>query len=285
VQGILKLAVAAAFMVSSLPATAAVAAETREPTPAGLAFGPCPTDLTSLHPHLTCARLDVPLDYARPSGEKVSLLVSKAASPNPAKRRGVLLVNPGGPGGSGSEWAGRASKPNSAGSTRLPRSVLDAYDVIGMDPRGVAYSTPVSCVDGSYYTGPRPDPGATGGRLQWWAFVDGIAAGCGAKSPQLLPYVGTRNVARDMDEVRKGLGEEKISYVGSSYGTYLGAVYATLFPNRVDRMILDSAIDPTPDRMNYDNFLAQDISAETRRTHWFNWIAPFLRGRRPGLTW
>jgi hypothetical protein len=183
VQGILKLAVATAFMMSSLPATAAVAAETREPTPAGLAFGPCPTDLTSLHPHLTCARLDVPPDYARPSGEKVSLLVSKAASPNPAKRRGVLLVNPGGPGGSGSEWAGRASKPNSAGSTRLPRSVLDAYDVIGMDPRGVAYSTPVSCVDGSYYTGPRPDPGATGGRLKWWAFVDGIAAGCGAKSP------------------------------------------------------------------------------------------------------
>ncbi|HKS43889.1 MAG TPA: alpha/beta hydrolase, partial [Amycolatopsis sp.] len=179
-----------------------------------------------------------PLDYRQPGGRRIDVVISRVRSAKPAARRGVLLLNPGGPGGSG------LALPVLLGSV-APQGLLDSYDLIGFDPRGVGMSTPVGCgltdeeKDEVY---PWPLPGGVPANT---AVARRIADKCGT-SPTggLMPFVTTANTARDMDVIREALGEARISYYGISYGTYLGAVYASLFPERTDRFVLDSALDP-----------------------------------------
>lgn len=269
---------AAATLALTAPAAPALAAPSLSPTPSptpSLSFGACPADIAEPFPALTCATLQVPLDYLRPFGQSISLLVTKHAAKDPAKRLGSLVLNPGGPGGGGASYAGSLTKPDSTGFTRLESAVLDAYDVIGFDPRGVEHSNPISCAEPDYFTPPQPDPDLLAKRDELWKVWSGYADGCAAKTGALLPYLGTENVARDLDGLRAALGDAKLNYVGFSYGTYLGAVYGKLYPQNVGRMIIDGNVDPTPKDVWYKASLNQATAMQKRFDSYLTWISKY----------
>lgn len=197
---------------------------------------PPPPDVPNLP--LECGTLAVPLDYRAPHGETINLEISRLKSTRPELRRGVLFTNPGGPGGAGVDL------PLYLAAGLAP-DVLDHFDLIGIDPRFVGTSTPISCglsaADASQTTPPLEQPGGFAATAD---FMKQTAAACNATSRRWLPFVTTANTARDFDRIRAALGEPKISYLGYSYGTYLGAVYASLFPDRTDRFVLDSNVHP-----------------------------------------
>ncbi|MCD9591669.1 alpha/beta hydrolase [Streptomyces sp. 8ZJF_21] len=209
-------------------------------TPDTVRWGPCPEDVTS--PRLECSTLEVPLDYRHPDGRQIEIAISRLASEKPSRRRGVLLTDPGGPGGAGLDY------PAVLAGSGLPRKVLDSYDVIGFDPRGVGHSTPVTCdlTQEQQYRGnfaPYAHTAADVAREAGNALT--VAEQCAtSRTAWMLPHTTTANTARDMDRIRAALGEPKLSYLGHSYGSYLGAVYATMFPERGDRVVLDSNLGP-----------------------------------------
>ncbi|GIG87795.1 alpha/beta hydrolase [Plantactinospora endophytica] len=212
-------------------------------TPSTLSWGPCPADIAS--PTLECTTVEVPLDYRHPEGRTIDIAVSRLPSKNSSQRRGVLLTNPGGPGGGGLSYPGLLGNP--VFPQPLPQSVRDRYDVIGFDPRGVGHSAPVTCD----YTPEQvarlnlPYPSSSAEVRRDAEIAETIARQClTSETAGMLPYITTANTARDMDRIRKALGEPQISYLGSSYGTYLGAVYTTMFPQRSDRIVLDSNLGP-----------------------------------------
>ncbi|MBB4688351.1 alpha/beta hydrolase [Amycolatopsis jiangsuensis] len=222
----------AVVTAAALPAVAAASPETP-------AWGDCPADVAK--PGLECGTLQVPLDYRNPGGTQIDLTISRVASTKPAARRGVLLTNPGGPGDGGLNF------PALLRDNGLPQSVLDSYDVIGFDPRGVGHSTPVTCDLRPDQPQPITPPYAHNRAevVEQADYSKTVAEQCAAaKTGPMLPYVTTANTARDMDRIRMALGEPKISYYGASYGTYLGSVYTTMFPERSDRIVLDSNMGP-----------------------------------------
>lgn len=183
-----------------------------------------------------CAGVLVPLDYSRPDGRTLTIAISRIAATDPARRRGILLSNPGGPGGPGLRTMVGVEK-------NLTADVRAQYDLIGMDPRGIGRSDRVKCVI------PLPTMLFSAGfdlfgYARDTALAGALAASCLAGDPEKVRQITTRNTAGDMDVVRSALGAEKISYYGASAGTYLGAVYAQMFPGRSDRMVLDSPVDP-----------------------------------------
>jgi pimeloyl-ACP methyl ester carboxylesterase len=187
-----------------------------------------------------CATLKVPLDYAHPGAHSIDIAVLKVAAHDKAHRLGSLVVNPGGPGGSGVDYA--ASADMSFG-TVLPKY----YDLVGFDPRGVGRSTPLHCVDTKQLDtliASDPDPDTAAERNRMDALVHNFGEGCLSKGGDLARHMSTVEAAKDMDILRAALGEQKMDYFGASYGTFLGATYANLFPKRVHRMVLDGAIDP-----------------------------------------
>jgi pimeloyl-ACP methyl ester carboxylesterase len=182
-----------------------------------------------------CATVTVPLDYAAPHGRTVDLDVLRV--PASGQRDGAIFVNPGGPGGSATEFA--AELP-----LVLPHSLTDHYDLIGVDPRGVGRSAPFDCgVDykAVYRVDPHVDTDAEQAALLQTA--DQVATSCATNAGDLLTHVGTRDDARDLDAVRAAMGEPKLDYLGGSYGTVLGQVYADLFPTHVGRMVLDGVVN------------------------------------------
>ena len=188
-----------------------------------------------------CANLVVPLDYSQPSGATISIAVIRLQTADRAKRLGSLVLNPGGPGGSGVSYARGAEAVVDA-------SVRARYDVVGFDPRGVGASAPVHCLTGKQidlYTTTDGNPTTPAGVAQQVAVSKMFAAGCATGSPALYAHVGTVNSARDVDILRAALGDKTLNWLGASYGTFLGATYAGLFPTRVGRMVLDGAVDPT----------------------------------------
>lgn len=192
-----------------------------------ISFAPCAED-----PELQCGAVTVPVDYERARGPKLDVAVVRA--PATGRKKGVLLVNPGGPGGSGVDLVILA-KP-------LFAALRESFDIIGFDPRGVARSSQVLC------TIPIPQPPAGGSLEQLAQFLDatseGFARACADQNGPLVAQLGTNNVARDMDRIRAALGERELNYLGFSYGTILGASYATLFPQRVRAMVLDANAAP-----------------------------------------
>ncbi|MEU5316588.1 alpha/beta hydrolase [Streptomyces sp. NPDC021056] len=222
---------------------------------------------TTNYPTLQCASLKVPLDHHHPRGRQITLALSRV--PHTAKKsQGPLLVNPGGPGGSGLTLAGFV-----AGS--LPKAVAAQYDVIGFDPRGVGKSKPALDCKPGYFNPVRPDsvpstPAIEKANLQR---AKSFAQACGKKYADVLPYINTVQAVRDMDSIRAALGAKKINYFGYSYGTYLGAVYAKLFPERVRRLVLDSIVDPTG--VWYDDNLAQDYAFNDRHRAFLAWVAKY----------
>ncbi|MCC4250223.1 MULTISPECIES: alpha/beta hydrolase [Microbacterium] len=192
---------------------------------------------------LDCTTVTVPRDYSDPASGELELAVARhrATSGNPI---GSLLTNPGGPGAAG------VSLMKQALSILVDDTLTEAYDVIGFDPRGVGESTAVTCydppgLDAYLYDIP---PGARGSDERQAALdqrAADFAAACEQHSDGILPYITTENSARDMDVLRAVLGDSKLTYLGFSYGTFLGATYAGLFPERVGRMVLDGGIDPS----------------------------------------
>ncbi|MFJ5772994.1 alpha/beta hydrolase [Streptomyces sp. NPDC093094] len=217
------------------------------------------------YPKLQCASLEVPLDHADPRGKKITLALSRV--PHTAKTyQGPLLVNPGGPGGSGLKLAGFIA-------SALPASVAAQYDVIGFDPRGVGKSKPaLNCLPG-HFNPVRPDsvPVTPAVEQAGLARARAFADACATKYADVLPHINTLATVRDMDSIREALGSDSLNYFGYSYGTYLGAVYGRLHPDRVRRFVLDSVVDPTG--VWYDDNLAQDHAFNDRHRAFLAWVA------------
>jgi len=235
------------------------------------AWSPCPaTGKLPAAAGVECATVRVPLDYREPWGHsiKVSINRIKAKVPRDGNHLGTLLVNPGGPGSSGQTLAQYVA-------AALPGKLGERYDVVGFDPRGVGASQPaLRCVDpGTYYRAPRPDavPRTRSDENAMLSRAALYANRCGNLWAWLLPHMTTENVARDLDTIRVALGEERVSYLGYSYGTYIGAVYATLFPDRVKRLVLDSVVDP--DNIWYKANLTQNRAFERRHRAFLAWTA------------
>ncbi|GCB48998.1 hypothetical protein SNL152K_6328 [Streptomyces sp. NL15-2K] len=182
-----------------------------------------------------CADLTVPLDYTDPGGRTITVALSRLPATDPAHRVGPLLLNDGGPGGPS------LGMPLTVGAAM--GKVARKYDLIGMDPRFVGRSTPLDC---GWDIG-QPVFSAGHDRASFKrsvALQRDLAERCRRTNGDVLPYVTTRNTARDMDVVRAALGAKRISYLGYSYGSYLGEVYTQMFPGRTDRVVLDGVIDP-----------------------------------------
>jgi pimeloyl-ACP methyl ester carboxylesterase len=225
-----------------------------------------------------CASLRVPLDYSNPDGKKITLALSMVpATAPPARRKGDMLVNPGGPGVSGLALA-----PSVAYG--LDQRVASEYNIIGFDPRGVGQSVPALHCDPSFFAGVRPDyvPANQHAEQVLIARAKRYAAGCQRRFGWLLPFMTTQDSARDMDYIRAALGQRQISYFGYSYGTYLGEVYATLFPHRLRRMVLDSTVDPTG--AWYRDNISQDYAFEGRIDAFFSWVAAHNSVYRLGIS-
>jgi pimeloyl-ACP methyl ester carboxylesterase len=230
-----------------------------------LSWRPCP----GLGPRLRCASLRVPLDYSKPGGRTITLALSEVPATAPAGRRqGVLLVNPGGPGGAGRGLAAFVAAD-------LSPAVAADYTIVGFDTRGVGASVPVLHCDTSFFAGVRPNyiPASRAAEQVLIGRAKAYAAACERRYGWLLPHMTTRDIATDMDSIRAALGQRTISYFGYSYGTYIGQVYATLFPGRVRRMVLDSVVDPGG--VWYTDNINQDYAFEGRLKAFFAWAARY----------
>ena len=194
-----------------------------------------PLDWSDCGDGLDCATAKVPLDYDKPSGKQISLAVIRRPADDQKRRIGSLFVNNGGPGNSAVDFVRRDAE------AIYPPEVLARFDVVGMDPRGVGASTPVRC-------GPLPDlPPFPVGHDEERAFANAqaeLGRNCRAHSGELLDHLSSANVARDLDRLRQAVGDERLTFIGHSYGTVVGATYANLFPKRVRAIVLDSILDP-----------------------------------------
>jgi pimeloyl-ACP methyl ester carboxylesterase len=189
-----------------------------------------------------CARLRVPLDYAKPGGQAIELALIRIPARKPGSRIGSLVVNPGGPGGSGVEFV-RATATGFYGAP-----LRDRFDIVGFDPRGVGDSAPVHCQsdrekDQELVTADAVPENAAE-RAEMISGARRFAEGCARSSARVLPYLSTEAAARDLDVLRAALGDDRLTYLGISYGSVLGATYASMFPRRVRAMTLDAAVDP-----------------------------------------
>ncbi|WP_307821866.1 alpha/beta hydrolase [Streptomyces coffeae] len=246
-----------------------VALAARRAAARGIDFGRCPR-AEQLTAPVTCGTVSVPLDYARPDGPKISLTVSRVRATGPkARRQGALVYNPGGPGASGMAFPSYASEEDF-------RRVAKVYDFVGYAPRGVGRSAPLSCQSPTAFvkapTSSPPRPSA-GFKKRMVARARAYARGCARRAGSALAHYTTLNNARDLDVLRAALGERRLTFMGASYGTYYGAVYATLFPGHVRRMVFDSVVNPDPWQIWYRNNLEQSLSFERRWRDWRAWVA------------
>ena len=195
----------------------------------------------------SCGRTEVPISYDEPGGDNLPLFVIRVVMAGQTDRIGSLMVNPGGPGASGADAAiGLA--------LTLPVEVLQRFDLIGFDPRGVGLSTPVECIPDELkeeLVAAEPRPTSDEQLDDAFALAEEVAEGCAEEYGAALSTFNTVDTARDMDRLRQALGDEQLSYLGYSYGTTLGSTYAELFPDRVRAMVLDAAVDPDPDELSH----------------------------------
>jgi pimeloyl-ACP methyl ester carboxylesterase len=226
-----------------------------------------------------CTMLNVPLNYSQPNGRHISLALDMIPATAPvSQQQGILLVNPGGPGGSGLSLPAELAEGLSPGVAR-------DYDIIGFDPRGVGSSVPELSCDPSFFSaGPRPNyiPASPAAEQVNINRAKTYASDCEQKFGWLLPYMTTENVARDLDSIRAAFGVATINYFAFSYGTYLGQVYATLFPRRVRRMVLDSTVDPTG--VWYTDNVDQDYAFQGRMNAFYAWVAQYASTYNLGST-
>jgi len=272
----LRAAAIAAVLTSTLVVPTPGWASSRpvaEDRVSALTWGTCPPPLIERDPRQQCATLPVPLDYRSPGGRSIDLVVSRIASAKPGMRRGVLVLNTGGPADIG------VDAPSFL-APLMPADLTDRFDLVSFDPRGVGSSAPISChfPDVPAEIGQRY-PDVDGSIDRNIAFARDLAQRCGRNVGDVLPFITTANTARDLDRIRAALGEPRISYLGYSYGTYLGAVYRTLYPHRADRFVLDSSYDPALTR--YQQLRLPSLGAALRLPDFTGWAA--ARNERYGL--
>jgi pimeloyl-ACP methyl ester carboxylesterase len=262
--------VAGTLVVADSPALAATAS--------GVKWGPCRTYTDdelrpALHGHdpaavqreisrRQCGTVTVPLDYRYPQGRQIKVAVTRFPALDPHRRLGALLLNPGGPGEAG------VLEPADVSLSRAGE-LAKRFDLIGFDPRGIGDSVPrLDCDPDSFLLQLTTDRQVARG------VSDKLAAAnlaCARRDLGLTASLTTSNIARDMDRIRAGLSEQKISYFGFSWGTGLGATYQTLFPQRVNRMVLDSPIDPVLEGERWDD---DSVAARDAESHRFvTWLA------------
>ena len=225
-----------------------------------------------------CTMLSVPVNYADPGGRHISLALDMIPATAPkSQQQGVMLVNPGGPGGDG--------LPLAAGVAQgLNPGVAASYDIVGFDPRGVGSSVPALSCDPGFFSGVRPNyvPPNAAAEQVLINRAKMYANDCEQRFGWLLPYMTTQDVARDMDAIRAAFGVSKINYYAFSYGTYIGQVYATLFPEHLRRMVLDSTVDPTG--VWYADNVGQDYAFQGRMDAFFAWVAKYDSSYHLGST-
>jgi pimeloyl-ACP methyl ester carboxylesterase len=261
------------------------------PVQAELEWRPC-DDPVALDPRLECATLPVPLDHADPLGASIEIALIRDPAPISWERSGAVITNPGGPGASGFDYVAAT-----AATLRLELG-LQRFDIIGFDPRGVDRSGGLRCfsddeLDAVLYLDRSPDTPEEQAQLdEAPVFADACARTYG----DTLRHYSTENTARDVDLIRQALGDEQITFLGVSYGTYLAAVTATLFPDRVRAMVLDSAVSPdelttSPDEVTMNGIYAiEDVSAVLGVEAWATWCdrdpaACPIAGRDPAEVW
>ncbi|MEX0426340.1 alpha/beta hydrolase [Nocardioides sp. DS6] len=210
------------------------------PNPALARFYAQKLTWTSCRDSFQCATLKVPLDYGSPSGRSIDIALLRDPADEPDERVGSLVVNPGGPGAPGTDYA-------ASGGLAFGQALREHFDIVGFDPRGTGDSAPVDCLsdhqlDRFVAADPTPDTRAEVTAYVGWA--KRLARGCAERSGALAAHVTTVETARDMDILRAALGESTLDYLGASYGTKLGTTYADLFPAKVGRFVLDGAMDP-----------------------------------------
>ena len=216
-----------------------------------------------------CGTVRVPLDYTRPGGQQITVAITRLAAADQKHKLGSIAMNPGGPGGSGYLMPQTLSLASSQVA-----ALAERYDLIGFDPRGIGYSTKVDCPrpddDGPIEIPPGPLTETTAKQL-----YDSQAAAnraCWQSNPAFLRQLTTANVARDLDQVRRALGLQRISYFGVSWGTLLGSVYRSLYPQSVARMWLDSVVGPTANRLD-SRFHDVTAASERNVSRWAAWAA------------
>lgn len=258
---------------AELHGTAVAAARARA---AGIDFGKC-AEKQNMPATLQCGTVSVPLDYARPDGKQIKLTVSRVRAthkdPHNSKRRvprkGALVYNPGGPGSSSMYFP-------LIGVLPAWKRLAAAYDLVGYAPRGVGRSAPLSCQDPKqFFKGPTQAPTypSESYKKERIARAKAYARGCAQRAGSALRHYNSLNNARDLDVLRAALHEDKLTFMGASYGTYFGALYATLFPTHVRRMVFDSAVNPDPAMIWYRNNLAQSAAFEGRWADFREWVA------------
>ena len=228
---VLALAITAALGLAGPAASAA-------PGAPSISWSSCNRDLGPFE----CGIVQVPLDYSDPSGAAISIAVVRLPAADPARRIGSLFINPGGPGGSGVDFALFAAP------FLFSSEVRAKFDIVGFDPRGVARSTALRCFGTAKQWTPLFTPFAFPSNPEeeavWQAadlYLDGACAQRGGK---IIDHMATADVARDLDALRAAVGDTRLTYAGYSYGTYLGVTYANLFPSRVRAVIVDGVLDP-----------------------------------------
>ena len=207
-----------------------------------------------------CAEILVPIDYLNPGSASMTLALRKLPAINQDSKVGSLLINPGGPGGSGTDYVTYAEDA-------FGKRLLQAFDIIGFDPRGVALSTPLDCltdkeVDEFIAFDGTPDSDEE--LRESMQLSINLANGCKAIENNLIAHVGTQEAARDIDIIRELVGDSKLNFLGASYGTYLGGMYAELFPEKVGRLVLDGAVDPslTGEEQSFDQAVGLDTAVK-----------------------
>jgi pimeloyl-ACP methyl ester carboxylesterase len=203
---------------------------------------------------LECAMVKVPLDPSNPTGSKISIQISRRKAAKKSQRIGVLVINPGGPGATAASAVRDAER-------YVSQSVLDRFDLVGVDPRGTAKSTKIGCAVPSVPISQVAKFVTAEDAKKVQEQYAKIGEICLESANDLLPYINTTTNAHDLEAVRIALGENRISFLGMSYGTYVGAVYQSLFPDHTRSMVLDSALDPT--RFGVSQFLDPVSAAET----------------------
>ena len=224
-----------AFVLAACTPTSPTATHTSTSSPV-----PTKVSWTDCGGGFQCGNLQVPLDYANPAGRKITLALLRKPATAHANRIGSLLLNPGGPGESGITFL--------RSDVHALTNLNQRFDLVTWDPRGVAGSTPVKCVDGPQLDqylaldSVLDDPQEKQAQIQ--ADKD-FAAACQQRAGDLLPFLDSASTANDMDQIRQAVGDEKLTYLGFSYGTFIGQWYAHLFPNHVRALSLDGVVDPT----------------------------------------
>ena len=251
------LVVVLSVVAASVGTSSAVAADQPAPEASGIAWTSCDPPDSQGH-HFECAKVAVPLDWDRPNGKKIELAVMRYLAGRPKQRIGSMFVNPGGPGDSGVKLVQTSGADFDAwGGGR--------FDVVGWDPRGTNGSSPVDCFT------------STAARDRFWAGVTlpnspaesrgfsrktvELARRCGEVNGDLLDHISTGDTARDLDALRKAVGDRLLTYVGLSYGSMIGQTYASLFPGRVRAMMLDGIVDAVNYTTSAETRTASDVAS------------------------